>query len=975
MTKFQVGATYSGFKLNRVEVLPEIDSTVFHFTHQVLGTPTFAIKNSDPNKTFCVAFQTLPEDSTGVAHILEHSVLMGSKKYPVKDVFGEINKGGLMTFLNAMTGSDTTWYPFATRNLTEYFNIMDVYCDVTLNPLLLESTFEQEGWHYHKEGPEQGLEFQGVVLNEMKGAFSDPIRSLFYHMFKGLMPGSTYAHESGGDPKHIPDLSYEQFVDFHERYYHPSNATLFFYGDAELAEELAFVQDRFLSSFEEERKKQEINQGHKITEHVFIEDVYGVQPGSDITGKTFLAVGSAVGTVMDRKRNTAFQVIAQILYNSDASPLKKAILEAGLCKDFGGLFLPNSCFTTIMMTYLVGSEPEHQDRFREVYTMTLQAMVTSGLDRELILSELNKYEFSVREEMTKAQRGLDLIGKALPAIKHDIDPFDALCIDKLFKDIRELALEQRYFEQLIQEHLLDNPATVEVVLKPDTGKMVLTQQEEQDRLDTHALTIEEQGLNDVIQRTRELMELQHKPNDEQTLDLLPKLKVEDLVQTLDFHEVEAGEINGRPLLVSNLPTNSIAYIDFGFDCSAISAELLPWLSLFGTIVTEIGTDTKDYMQFATELGIYTGGLTNSFSTYSHINDPLDQTKPFLWIHLKALSTLLKPALTLVQDIFGHVSFNNRQRIREIVLREFAWTEHSVQSEGYSLASSRVFSHLSNSGRYNEYVNGTTAYLRLKQLANNYDEHEEHFLDALARIHDLLFRKQGMIYGLTGSDADIKVFSDTCAAVVESFPDTPFAPISPDFQEFHNNEGLCTSAEVVYNVQGCSLFQNAQEYNGHFEVLKTWMSRDYLWNTVRQVGGAYGCFVQFNHITGNFGLVSYRDPQVVKTFDAYDNLYDHINKLELSQQVLEQLIIGTYGSLDPHQAPSVRGTIARNEYLSGITKEFKQKRIGDVLATTQRDLKRFAPHFKSLNNNSFRTTIGSCDKIRSNAELYDEIIEL
>lgn len=975
MTNFQTGATYSGFVLNRMEALPEIDSTVFRFTHQVLGTPAFAIKNGDPNKTFCITFQTLPEDSTGVAHILEHSVLMGSKQYPVKDVFGEINKGGLMTFLNAMTGSDTTWYPFATRNLTEYFNIMDVYCDVTLNPLLLESTFEQEGWHFHKEAPDQPLQFQGVVLNEMKGAFSDPIRSLFHHMFKGLMPGSTYAHESGGDPQHIPDLSYPQFVDFHGRYYHPSNAALFFYGDADLAEELAFIQDRFLSRFGESRSKASIQQVQNITEPVFIEDGYGVQPGSDIAGKTFLAVGSAVGTVLDRQRNTAFQVIAHILYNSDASPLKKAIIEAGLCKDFGGLFLPNSCFTTIMMTYLIGSEPEHRDRFREVYTTTLQAMAASGLDRELILSELNKYEFSVREEMTKAQRGLNLIDKALPALKHDMDPFDALCIDKLFQDIRKMALDQGYFEQLIREYLLDNSATVEIMLKPEPDKMIRTQQEEQDRLDAHAGTLDEHGINGIIRRTRELMELQNTPNDEATLGLLPKLKVKDLKQMLDFHEVEAGELYGRPFLVNRLPTNAIAYIDFGFDCSGVSAELLPWLNLFGTIVTEIGTDTKDYVQFATELGINTGGLTHSFNTYRHIDDLRDKTKPVLWIHLKALSSFLKPALGLVHDVFANVSFNNRQRIREIVLREFAWTEHSVQSEGYGLAASRVFSHLSNSGRYNEYVNGTTAYLKLKNLANNYDRHEEQFLRALAEIHDLLFRKPGLTFCLTGSDSDVNVFMDLCAAVIEPLPDTVLDPITPDFQEFHRNEGMCTSAEVVYNVQGCSLFHNAQEYNGHFEVLKTWMSRDYLWNTVRQMGGAYGCFVQFNHITGNFGLVSYRDPHILKTFAAYNNLRDHINTLELSQQVMEQLIIGTYGSLDPHQAPSVRGATARNEYLCGITGKFKQKRIDDVLATTPRELKQFAPLFDSLTDNGFRTTIGSCDKIKTNANLYDKIMEL
>ena len=976
MNDFQNGKIYNGFLLNRKEHIPEIDSTVFYFVHQKLGTPAFAIKNRDANKTFCIAFQTLPDDSTGVAHILEHSVLMGSAKYPVKDVFGEIHKGGLMTFLNAMTGSDTTWYPFATRNMTEYFNIMDVYCDVALNPQLLETTFEQEGWHYHKESADQPLHFQGVVFNEMKGAFSDPIRSLFHNMFSGLLPGSTYAHESGGDPKNIPDLTYEQFVNFHRRYYHPSNAMLFFYGDADLNEELAFVQDRFLSHFGEPTKKTSIIKGKPLTSPLLIEESYGVQPGSDLAGKTFLAIGSIVGTVSDRLRNTAFQVIANILYNSDASPLKKAILEAGLCKDFGGLFLPNSCYATIMMTYLIGSEPENLKTFRVVYRDVLGSMAESGLDSELILSELNKYEFSVREEMTKAQRGLDLIGKCLPALKHDLDPFDALCIDKLFLDIRKKAMEQKYFEALIKDYLLDNPSTVEIILKPDHGKMMKTQQDEKARLDSYAGTLDEAGIEDIVRRTGELIALQNQPNNEETLALLPKLNVSDLSRETAFHVVDVHQLHDRPFLVNLLPTNGIAYIDFGFDCSGITVDMLPLLNLFGTIVTEIGTHSRNYMQFATELGINTGGFTHSFNTYKHMNDQPAEVKPILWFHLKALSSYLKPALALVEDVFVNLSLENRKRIREIVMREFAWTEHSVQSEGYSLASSRVFSHLSLSGKYNEYVNGTTAYLYLKDLADNYEKREQAFLEKLKEIYGRLLCKAGLTVSMTGAEEDVTLFSDAGQTVVQVLPENSLQPASGmEFQEYPSTEGLCTSAEVVYNVQGCSLFQDTKQYNGHFEVLKTWISRDYLWNTVRQMGGAYGCFVQFNHLTGNFGLVSYRDPQVAKTYETYNLLGEQVAKLNLSSQVMAQLIIGTYGSLDPHQAPAAKGATARNDYLNGITKEFKQKRIEDVLGTTPSSLKEFAPIFDRLSNNSYRATIGNGEKIRAHADLFSNIVEL
>ena len=974
MTDFTPGGTYHGFTLNRTQYLEEIDSTLYLFTHEVLGTPAFAIKNSDPNKTFCIAFQTVPEDSTGVAHILEHSVLMGSKKYPVKDVFGEINKGGLMTFLNAMTGSDTTWYPFATRNLKEYFNIMDVYCDVTLNPLLLRSTFEQEGWHYHKENLEQPLEYQGVVYNEMKGAFSDPFRHLFHNTFKGLMPDSTYAHESGGDPANIPDLTYEQFVAFHEKHYHPSNATLFFYGDADLDVELAYVQDNFLSQYDSPGERAHIIPGNPIDQPVFIDDSYGVQPGSDLSGKTFLAVGSLTGDALDRKRNTALQIIANILYNSDASPLKNRIIEAGLCHDFGGLFVTGSSFKTFMLTYLIGCDVDKRDRFLEVYNQALVTMVSEGLNHDLVLAELNKYEFSVREEMNKAQKGLDLIGKALPAMKYGADPFEALQMEQLFTDIRTQALEQNYFEQLIQELLLDNPATVVVTLRPDSEKMALSVQEERNRLHAYEQRQGAEKMAELVQYTKDLLAMQSQPNDEQTLALLPSLHIDDLNPDLEFFQTSPETTCGYPLFLNELDTNSISYIDFGFNCSGLSTESLAYLDLFGTIVTEIGTKDMDYIQFAKKINMYTGGFSHTFSTYQKKKQP-ETLQPILWFQAKALSVYLDDALTLIRQTLSQVSFHDRSRIRDIVQREFAWAEHSVQSEGYNLAAVRVFSHLSPGGKYNEQVTGATAYLVLKELAAHYDELEEQFLHVLEELKGELLVQSRFLCSITARNTDILPFKAQLPSFLKAFPQGNSGQMAAQFPKHPLKQAFCTSAEVVYNIQGCNLFPDPDTYNGRFEVLRTWLSRDYLWNTVRQVGGAYGCFIQFNQITGNLALVSYRDPQIAKTFAAYDNAWQQVENIELSPQVLQQLIIGTYGNFDPHQGPAARGATARNEYLSGINAADKQRRVEEILSTDVADLKAFAPYLKNLSEKNFIATIGNSTKIKENASLYDDIIEL
>ncbi len=489
---FLPGTSYRGFTLKEHKKIEEIGSDVYLFHHETLDCPLLAIKNSDTNKTFSVAFNTTPTDSTGVAHILEHSVLMGSKKYPVRDVFGEINKGGLMTFLNAMTGADITYYPFATRNLKEYFNIMDVYCDVVFNPELARSTFEQEGWHYHLEEENEPLEFQGVVYNEMKGAFSDPIRLIFHHIFGGLMPGSTYAHESGGDPQNIPDLSYEAFCDFHRLHYHPTNAILFLYGDAPLEDELAYLQEKFLAAYPEKGERSTIVEGDSVSEPVFITDRYAVD-SPETKEKTFLAVGTQVATVLDRLQNAAFQVIANILYNSDGSPLKNIISSSGMCRDFGGFYLSSSCFTTFMITYLVGSDAEHRDAFLQLYTSSLQQMVDQGLDQELVLAELNKYEFNLREEASKAQRGLDLIGKALAALKYGTDPFESLVNEDLIRTLRRKALDENYFEQLIRDYLLDNRKSVCVTLVPDPAKQAQTREVEQQRLRQYSQSLDDAG--------------------------------------------------------------------------------------------------------------------------------------------------------------------------------------------------------------------------------------------------------------------------------------------------------------------------------------------------------------------------------------------------------------------------------------------------------------------------------------------------
>jgi Zn-dependent M16 (insulinase) family peptidase len=970
---FQKGQSYSSFILQEHRYLDEIQSDVYLFQHELLNFPLLAIKNDDPNKTFAAAFHTIPVDSTGVAHILEHSVLMGSKKYPVKDVFGEINKGGLTTFLNAMTGADITYYPFATRNLKEYFNIMDVYCDVVFNPLLERSTFEQEGWHYHQEDMESPLQYQGVVFNEMKGAFSDPVRHIFHHIYNGLMPESTYAHESGGDPQCIPDLSFEQFCQFHHDHYHPSNSMIFLYGNAALADELEFLQSRFFATFKEAGQRAEIDMGSTPLQPVFITASYAVD-SQDTRGKTFLAVGTNVSTIKEREENTAFQVIANILFNSDGSPLKNSIVSSGLCKDFGGVYMSSSSIRTAMLTYVMGSEPEHRDAFLQLYNDSLKELVAQGLDPELVLAELNKFEFSFREEASKAQRGLDLIGKAMTALKYETDPFAFLQNEELLSRIRDKALNHGYFEELIKRYLLDNPSTVTVTLKPDPQRQKKQQAEEEARLAAQDAAIDAEQKQQLIERTRELMQLQMQPNSPQTLSFLPRLNLNDLSAKADFHSVVPTEMFGQKILVSELPTNHITYLDIGFDMSSLPTELLPLVDLFGTIITEIGTKRHNYQQFAKEVATCTGSFSHSLNTYSNRLEP-GSTRPIFWLQLKSLPDYLDRALQLLTDVLTSVSFNDGARIREIVGREFAWAEHSVQSEGYSLPSTRAFAHLSIAGLYNELFNGVTSYLAVKDLAHNYPAREERFLHSLTTIARHLFNRHNLIIGVTGDQRELDRIATEGRTIVEAVPDTPVTKEKLQPLDLPRHEAFITSAEVVFAVQGGNLLKDGNGYNGHFEVLKTYLARDYLWNTVRQMGGAYGCFIQFGQLTGNLAFVSYRDPQVKKTYDAYARVPDIIDKLELPNEVLEQLIIGTYGNFDPLQSVAGKGATARNDYLNGIDAEYKQRRLAEITATKLTDMRSFAPAFAKMLATSHRKIIGNRAKIEKDKALFDKLVEL
>lgn len=970
---FKINSSYYGFTLERSQYNEEIKSHMYIFKHDQLKNTLIAIKNDDPNKTFTAGFRTIPEDSTGVAHIIEHSVLSGSEKYPLKDVFEELTKRGLMTFINAFTSADQTVYPFATRNEKEYFNLMDVYMDVTLNPLLQKETFLQEGWHYELTDPSAKIEYKGVVFNEMKGAFSDPFRHVFRAILDNLFSESTYAVDSGGIPENITDLSYEQFVAFHHKFYHPSNAVFCVYGNADLEKELKYLQENFLSKFEYAVPPDTLRYGRDLTEPKSAVQGYAVNPEDDLKDKTYLVVSSALSTVTDYEKDLAFSILSNLLFDSDASPLKTSIVDAGLGKDVAGGYL-NHIYKTSMFTVLIGSNPESAEAFQSLYFETLKDLCKNGLDKDLVRAELNSVEFMEREKSLQSQRGMNYLHASMSAVLNGVDPFNALEFDRLFKSVSQKVLNENYFEELIAEFLLDNPRTVFVTLQPDPQKNQQSAQVEQAKLNGYQSSLDNNQVQKLIEETTELLKHQDTPNTPEQLALLPALSLSDLPSELDIPEASVEQVNGVPVFTTELYANSITYLNIGIDISALTPEYLPYMQLFADIFTEIGTDKLDYEHLAKELDTNTGGLSTSYANHTQFENP-GEFHPIMWFNTKILRQYVPRAVELLGDIFQNVSFKDRKRIRQIVERNYAWKTQQLIRGGPDMPAIRVRSYLSKAGSYMENLEGLTSYFALKELSANYDKLEDEFIQRLSILKDVLFNRENLTLSLTASEEDLTLFQQHQQAFLNRFGSESHPHPEIKFDQAVINEAFLIPAEVVFAVQGGNLFKSGAKYHGYLEVIESILSREFLHNQIRVQGGAYGTWMDVHPFTGDVILVSYRDPNVRKTYEVYERVYTAIENLELSSEALEQWCIKAFSRFDPLLSPAAKGTRARNDKLSGIPRELRLKTIQEIKTCTVKDMKQYAEPFKEMLKKPYRSIIGSKSKIEADKNLFNQLIEV
>jgi Zn-dependent M16 (insulinase) family peptidase len=959
-----------GFELLREETITETNTRARIFRHARTGAELISLENDDENKVFGITFATPPSDSTGLPHILEHSVLCGSRKYPVKDPFVQLLKGSLNTFVNAMTFSDKTVYPCASQNLQDFYNLVDVYLDAVFYPHITPQILEQEGWHYELEDINAPLIYKGVVFNEMKGAFSSPEGVLGRYTEQSLFPDNAYGHESGGDPRNIPDLTYEQFKSFHETYYHPSNARIWFYGDDDPEERLRLIDD-FIKEFDKIELDASVDLQPRFEAPRTLTQGYAASEDEDNTA--YVTVNWLLVESTDIQEAMGLQVLEHILLATPASPLRKALIESGLGEDVTGGGIDNQVREFYFSTGLKGINPADSDKVEALILDTLRELVANGIDKDTIEASLNTIEFSLREYNTGGfPRGLAMLITSLSTWLYGNDPLAPLRFEEPLQHLKEtLASGERYFEGLIQRYFLENPHRTTVLLEPDPRLQSRLETEERARLQAVRDSLSEEDLLAIVENTQKLKEMQETPDSPEALATIPTLKLEDLDRENKTIPSEEQQVSNVPVLYHDLFTNGIVYLDLGFNLHALPERLLPYINIFGQALLEIGTETQDFVQLSQRIGQNTGGIHNT----TLINTVLNTDKTSAWLVLRGKSTTDKAEdlLNILSDILLTVKLDNPERLLQIVLEEKAGKESGLVPAGHVVVNNRLKSHFSEAGWLKEQTDGIEYLFFLRELAETIKSDWAKVLSDLEEIRNLLITQQGAIGNVTLDADNWATLKPQLGEFFARLPQSETTEQPWQWQAPSRYEGFTIPAQVNYVGKGANLYANSFERKGAVSVVINFLGTNYLWEKVRVQGGAYGGFCGFDPYSGVFGFGSYRDPNLLETLDIYDNASAYLSNVEIDEDEVVKSIIGTIGSIDGYQLPDAKGYSAFVWHLLGSTESYRQKMREEILATTAADFKAFGETLKIVSEQGDIVVLGSPEAISAANEQRDNFL--
>ncbi|MBR3306537.1 MAG: insulinase family protein [Lachnospiraceae bacterium] len=952
----------------------DLKSEAYLLEHIKSGAKICVLENDDPNKVFYIAFRTPPTDSTGVAHILEHSVLCGSKKYPLKDPFVELAKGSLNTFLNAMTYPDKTVYPVASCNDQDFKNLCDVYMDAVLNPNIRneEKIFRQEGWHYETDENDEII-LNGVVYNEMKGVFSSPDDVLAREIFSSLYPDTTYGVESGGDPEVIPELTYKAFLDFHASYYHPVNSYIYLYGNADMEERLAWLDEAYLKDYERITIESHPGLQKPFEKPLELRKEYPVSEGEGTEKKTYLSYNATVSTVLDPELYIAFQMIDYALVAADGTPLRKALIKEGIGTEILSTY-ENGIYQPYYSIVAKNADESDRDRFLEVVERVLKQVSEEGFDEKALLACINSMEFHFREADTgRYPKGLIYGLKALDSWIYDSEkPFMHIEPLELFEKLRK-KIGSSYFSELVKKYLIDNPHKSVLVLAPKGGLTAEKDEKLRKKLADYKKSLSPEEFEKLKADAEALKLYQSQEDDEEIKKCLPRLKRSDLRREAADYTTEVTELAGSKTLFHEKESNGIVYLNLFFFMDSLPVRLYPYAGMLPRILGSMDTENHSYEELGYETDIHTGNLGFSLDAIVRGEDGDDYSRYFN-ASLYVLKSEIEKGVELLGETLFTSKLEDKERLKEIIAETRSGKAGAMMTVAHGVAYGRALSYLSKRALAKDFTNGLSAFRCLERWEKEFDSCADDIIAGLKEAMSYIFTKENLLIDVTGSRQELEALKGKLDVLVGGLGDTTPAAEPAELKPELKNEGFTFPGQIQYVCRAGNFKKHGLGFTGAMKVLKNILSYGYLWNEVRVKGGAYGCMLMFSRY-GDSHFVSYRDPNLEKTVDVFEKLPEYIREFTADEDQMTKYIIGTLSETDIPDTPRSFGEKSANLYLSGIDKEYRQKIRNQILDATDADIRALAAHVQAILDDNALCVVGSEEKIKASGGLFMNIENL
>lgn len=966
-------------ELNAYEVLEQRPLDDLHsegciLRHKKSGARIAVIANDDDNKVFYVGFRTPPEDSTGVPHIIEHTVLCGSDKYPVKDPFVELVKGSLNTFLNAMTYPEKTIYPVASCNDKDFQNLISVYMDAVFHPNIYkyQEIFKQEGWHYELEDETSPITINGVVYNEMKGAFSSADDVLQRQILNSLFPDTSYRNESGGDPDYIPDLTYEAYLDFHRRYYHPCNSYIYLYGDMDVAEKLRWLDEEYLSHYEKITIDSAIREQKPFAKPVELVKKYPISSTETEEDNTYLSYNLVVGTALDKKLYLAFDILDYALVSAPGAPVKKALLDAGIGKDITGGY-DSGTMQPIFSFIAKNANGSQKEEFLSVIRETLKQQVKEGIDKKALLAGINGSEFRYREaDFGQFPKGLLYGIQCLDSwLYDDMQPFMHLEASETYRFLKE-QVKTDYFEQLIQTYLLDNPHASVVVIEPEKGLNAKKEEQLAKKLAAYKESLSKEEIQQLIADTKHLKQYQEEPSPREELEKIPMLRREDMKREAAPLINQEREVDGVTVIHHSMFSNGIAYLRFLFDIRDFAVEDIPYVGLLKYVLGYVDTEHYGYAELSNEINIHTGGIGCSFGVYPHMSGE-EQMKVMFEVKTKVLMEELPEAGKLITEMIKTSVLSDEKRLLEILGQLKSRLQASLSSVAHSVASMRAMSYFSRAAYYQDAVGGILFEQKIADLAEHFEEKKADLIAKLEELTRRIFTPERMSVSVVCEEKDFETVGREIGQLKQALYPSEGSTVRnlPPLVLEQKNEGFTDASKVQYVARTGNFKRHGFEYNGALRILKVIMGYDYLWINIRVKGGAYGCMNSYMR-NGDTYFVSYRDPNLKKTNEIYDGIPEYLENFTADEHDMTKYIIGTISDLDTPLNPNAKGTRSMTALLQGITQEDLQRERDEVIGATEKDIRALKDMIASVLEEHNLCVIGNEEKLNEQKELFTEL---